>query len=159
MQPENLSEVLKTHPFLKTMEDKYIDTLLTCASNVVFKEGEYLFREGEEATKFYLIKNGKIALELHASERGMIRIQTLSQGEVLGWSWLISPFRWHFDAVAVADVRAFAVDGKCLRTKTEENHDFGYEMFKRFSQVLENRLKNTRLQLLDVYGLDRVERG
>src|SRR5208337_4614287 len=112
-----------------TIKDKYIETLLTCASNVFFKEGEYLFREGEEAAKFYLIKTGKIALELHASERGMIRIQTLSQGEVLGWSWLISPFRWHFDAVAVSDVRAFAVDGKCLRTKTEENHDFGYEMF------------------------------
>ena len=159
MQPENLTEVLKKHPFLSTLEDKYVDTLLTCASNVTFNEGDYLFREGEEATKFYLIRSGKIGLELHASERGMIRIQTISSGEVLGWSWLISPYRWHFDAVAVENVRAFALDGKCLRTKTEENHDFGYEMFKRFSQILENRIKATRLQLLDVYGLNRVERG
>ena len=119
MQPENLTEVLKKHPFLETMDDKYVDTLLSCATNVVFNEGDHLFREGEEATKFYLIRSGKVALELHASERGMIRIQTIGQGEVLGWSWLISPYRWHFDAVAVESVRAFALDGKCLRTKTE----------------------------------------
>jgi CRP/FNR family cyclic AMP-dependent transcriptional regulator len=159
MQPENLTELLRKHPFISDLEDKHLRTLLSCASNVVFSDGDYLFREGEEATKFYLIRTGKIALELHGSERGLLRIQTVGQGEVLGWSWLISPYRWHFDAIAVEDVRAFSLDGKCLRTKCEDDHDFGYEMYKRFSKVLENRIKATRLQLLDVYGVDRVERG
>jgi len=159
MQPENLTELLRKHPFISDLDDKFLKTLLSCASNAAFTDGDYLFREGEEATKFYLIRTGRVALELHASERGMIRIQTLGNGEVLGWSWLIQPYRWHFDAIAVEDVRAFALDGKCLRTKCEKDHDFGYEMYKRCSQVLENRIKATRLQLLDVYGLNRIERG
>jgi CRP-like cAMP-binding protein len=159
MQPENLTELLRKHPFISDLEDVYLRTLLSCASNAAFSEGEYLFREGEEATKFFLIRTGKVALELHGSERGMLRIQTVGPGEVLGWSWLISPYRWHFDAIAVEDVRAFALDGKCLRTKCEDNHDFGYEMYKRFSKVLEKRIKATRLQLLDVYGVSRIERG
>jgi CRP-like cAMP-binding protein len=159
MHPENLSEVLRKHPFISDLEDEYLQTLLSCASNVTYSDGDYLFREGEEATKFFLIRTGKVALELHASERGTIRIETIGPGEVLGWSWLISPFRWHFDAIAVEDIRAFALDGKCLRTKCESNHDFGYEMYKRFSKILEHRIKITRLQLLDVYGLKRVERA
>jgi CRP-like cAMP-binding protein len=159
MQPENLTELLRKHPFISNLDDKFLKTLLSCASNVAFTDGEYLFREGEEAIKFYLIRSGRIALELHGSERGMIRIETIGTGEVLGWSWLIHPYRWHFDAIAVEDVRAFALDGKCLRTKCEKDHDLGYEMYKRFSQVLENRIKATRLQLLDVYGLKRIERG
>ena len=159
MHPENLTEVLRKHPFISDLEDEYLQTLLSCASNVMYSDGDYLFREGEEATKFFLIRTGKVALELHASERGTIRIETIGPGEVLGWSWLISPFRWHFDAIAVEDIRAFALDGKCLRTKCESNHDFGYEMYKRFSKILEHRIRITRLQLLDVYGLKRVERA
>ncbi len=159
MNPENLSEILRKHPFISDLEDKDLQTLLSCASNVTFSDGDYLFREGEEATKFFLIRTGKVALELHASERGAIRILTIGQGEVLGWSWLISPYRWHFDAIAVEHVRAFALDGKCLRTKCDNDHDFGYEMYKRFSKVLENRIKATRLQLLDIYGLKRIERS
>jgi hypothetical protein len=49
-------------------------------------------------------------------------------------------------------VRAIALDGKCLRTKCEQNHDLGYELLKRFSQIMSRRLDATRLQLLDVYG-------
>jgi CRP-like cAMP-binding protein len=152
MQPKDLSAILHTHPFISDLDEKYMQTLIGCASNVLFKEGEYLFREGEAATKLYLIRTGRVALELHAGERGNMRVQTIGPGEILGWSWLIYPYRWHFDACAVDEVRAFALDGKCLRTKCERDRDFGYEMLKRLAQVLESRLSATRLQILDMYG-------
>lgn len=152
MQPEDLGNNLHKHPFISDLDEKYMHILVGCASNVHFKEGEYLFKEGEAATKFYLIRTGRVALELHAGERGIVRVQTVGPGEILGWSWLISPYRWHFDACAVDDIRAFALDGKCLRTKCEKDRDFGYEMLKRLAQVLESRLSATRLQILDIYG-------
>jgi CRP-like cAMP-binding protein len=151
MRTRDLTEILRHHPFISDLSDHYLQTLLSCVTNVRFKEGNYLFREGEEAGSFYLIRTGRVALEIHAGERGTIRVQTISPGEVLGWSWLISPYLWQFDACAVGDVRAFAFDGKCLRTKCETDHDFGYEMLRRFSHILEQHLKATRLQLLDVY--------
>jgi hypothetical protein len=76
----------------------------------------------------------------------------LGEGEILGWSWLIPPYNWHFDARAVELTRAIALDGKCLRNKCEQDHDLGYELLKRFAHIMEQRLQATRLQLLDVYG-------
>ncbi len=152
MQTENLTEILRQHPFLADLSDQHMQTLIGCASNVRFEDGEKLITEGQTADKFYLLRSGRVALEVDLDERGSMRIQSVGPGDVLGWSWLISPYRWHFTGVAVADVRAVALDGKCLRTKCETDHDFGYEMLKRLSQVMERRLEATRLQLLDVYG-------
>ena len=79
-------------------------------------------------------------------------IQTIDEGDVLGWSWLFPPYVWHFDVKAVELTRAIAMDGECLRNKCEEDHELGYEIMKRFSHVMVNRLSATRLQLLDIYG-------
>jgi CRP-like cAMP-binding protein len=119
---------------------------------VRFDGGQYLFHEGEEAEKFFLIRHGRIALEVFTPDRGPITIQTLEPGDILGWSWLVPPYQWRFDAKAIELVRAIALDGKCLRTKCETDHDLGYDLLKRFAHVIEQRLEATRLQLLDVYG-------
>ena len=149
---ETLEPLLKKHRFLKDLDEQYIHRLVSCAKNVRFNEGDYLAREGQEATVFYLIREGRVGVEIHSPEKGTIRIQTLDEGDVLGWSWLIEPYRWHFDIRAIEPVRAFEFDGKCLRGKCEEDHDLGYEMMKRFAQLIEDRLQVTRFQLLDVYG-------
>jgi CRP/FNR family transcriptional regulator, cyclic AMP receptor protein len=151
MQTENLTAILRKHPFLADLSDRHMDVLLGCASNVFFPEGSTLMREGEIANKFYLIREGRVALETDVVGRGRIRIQTAGSGDVLGWSWLISPFRLHFTGTAVSDVRALALDGECLRKKCEHDHDLGYELLSRLSQVIERRLEGTRVQLLDLY--------
>jgi CRP-like cAMP-binding protein len=151
MEPENLTVLLKNHPFLKGLDDKHMETLLSCVTNVRFREGEYLIREGQEAKSFFLLRSGRAAVEIDARQHGMLRIETVGEGEVLGWSWLIAPYRWRFDACAVEEVRAFALDGVCLRTKCDTNPEFGYQMLKRFSLVMAQRLDATRLQLLDMY--------
>lgn len=148
---ETLERVLAEHAFFAGLEPRYLQLLVGCASNVRFEAGQYIFREGEEANQFFLIRHGKVAVEIHAAERGPITIQTLGEGEVLGWSWLIPPYNWQFDARAVELTRAIALDGKCLRTKAEEDHDLGYEILKRFVHVIEDRLQAARLQLLNIY--------
>jgi CRP/FNR family transcriptional regulator, cyclic AMP receptor protein len=152
MHVENLTEILHAHPFLAGLSDQHMEVLIGCASNMHFPEGSYLIHEGEMAKKFYLIRTGRVALEMDVSPRGPLRIQTVGPGDVLGWSWLISPFRWHFSGCAVADVRAVALDGECLRKKCEDDHDFGFAVLKRLAQVMEKRLDATRLQLIDLYG-------
>lgn len=152
MQVQDLSTSLTSHPFLEDMDEELIQTLTSCASNVVFQEGTYLFHEDEDARIFYLIRSGRVALEVQAGEKGRVRIQTLGPGEVIGWSWLISPYRWHFDAFALEKVHSFMLDATCLRAKCETDCRFGYEILRRFTEVLQRRLEATRLQLLDVYG-------
>jgi CRP/FNR family cyclic AMP-dependent transcriptional regulator len=93
-----------------------------------------------------------VALALTAPGRGAVTFQTVPEGEVVGVSWLIPPYRWTYDAKALELIRAIAIDGACLRGKCEADHDLGYEMMKRFMPVLIQRLHATRLQILDIYG-------
>jgi CRP/FNR family cyclic AMP-dependent transcriptional regulator len=151
MTMETLQRILAEHPFFKDLEMPHLQLLAGCASNVRFNAGEVIFREGEEANLFYLIRHGKVAVEMFAPGRGPVIIQTLGEGDLLGWSWLIEPYRWRFEARAVELTRAIALDGECLRVKCEEDHNLGYELMKRIAHVIEHRLQATRLQLLDVY--------
>jgi len=148
----DLEQTLSEHPFLKDLPKEYLQLLVGCASNVVFKSGEFIFREGEEADAFYFIRHGRVLIETHVPQKGPIIIRSREAGEILGWSWLVPPYRWHFDARAVDLTRAIALDGKCLRMKCEEDHDLGYEVMKRFAVIIAERLESTRLQLMDVYG-------
>jgi CRP-like cAMP-binding protein len=149
---ETLEPILSQHPFLQGLEKKYLDLVVGCASNVRFDAEELLCHEGDEAEKFYIIRTGKVAVEMLIPGKGPMVIQTLGNGDVLGWSWLFPPYKWHFDARVLELTRAIALDGKCLRKKCEEDVHLGYELLKRFSQVMESRLSAMRLQLLDMYG-------
>jgi CRP/FNR family cyclic AMP-dependent transcriptional regulator len=148
---ETLERIIAEHPFFVGLDESFTNLMVGCASNVRFKTGTYILKEGDLANTFYLIREGKVALEVVAPQHKPIIVSTLSVGEVLGWSWLLPPYRWKFHGRAVDDVRAIALDGKCLRTKCEENHDLGYEILKRFAHIMTQRLEQTRLQLLDVY--------
>ncbi|MBN8583791.1 MAG: cyclic nucleotide-binding domain-containing protein [Ignavibacteria bacterium] len=145
---EDLSGILKQHPFIEDLSEEYVKQITGCASNVVFHENDIIFKEGEKAEKFYLIRTGMIALEFNGRDKGMIRIETIGPGQMLGWSWLVSPNIWHFTAHVIEEVRAIAMDGECLRKKCEKDTKMGYEMYKRFSLLLEQRLQSARQQLL-----------
>jgi CRP-like cAMP-binding protein len=149
---ENLARLLKEHPFLHGLEERHLEFLTGCAANVRYGADEFLFKEGQESNASYLVRSGRIALEISVPGRGLTQLQTIEAGEVLGWSWLYPPYRWQFDARAVEPVRAFALDGNCLRTKCEADHDLGYEVVKRFLRQVHTRLERTRLQLLDIYN-------
>lgn len=150
---ETLEHIIAEHPFFVGLDDGFTNLMVSCASNVRFKAGTYILREGDPANTFYLIRKGKVAVEVLAPQHKPIIVSTLGVGDILGWSWLLPPFQWKFSARAVDDIRVIALDGKCLRTKCEENHDLGYEVLKRFAQIMEQRLEATRLQLLDVYAV------
>lgn len=149
---ETLEGLIAEHPFFQGMEPRHIALVTGCATNVRFEEGAFLIRTGREASQVYLLRHGRVSLEITAPGRQPITIQTLSEGEVVGWSWLIPPYLAMYDARAIEPSVAISLDGKCIREKCEGDHDLGYEMFKRFSHLMSSRLQATRLQLLDVYG-------
>jgi CRP/FNR family transcriptional regulator, cyclic AMP receptor protein len=149
---QTLELILAEHPFFKGLKPEYLQLVTGCASNVRFDTGMYIFHEGEEASQFYLIRQGKVALEIFAAQYGPITIETIEEGEVLGWSWIFPPYRWHFNGRVIEPTRAIALDGKCLRAKGEADHDLGYELMKRVAQIMMERLQATRLRLIDIYG-------
>lgn len=149
---EGLERIVREHRFFAGLDTRFVELVCGCAKNVRFDAGQYLFREGEPADEFYLLRAGHVALEVAAPGRPPVTIQTVGEGDIAGLSWLIPPYRWQFDARAVEPSRALALDGACLRAKCEADHDLGYELMKRVMPVVVERLQAARLQLLDVYG-------
>ncbi|MBX3277310.1 MAG: cyclic nucleotide-binding domain-containing protein [Acidobacteria bacterium] len=152
MTVQSLEPILAEHPFCEGLDPQDVRVLSGCASNLVFRPGEMICREGEHADRFYLIREGRIAIEVYTPERGQVMIQTAGAGEMVGWSWLVPPHRWRFDVRALDTTRALALDAECLRGKCEIDPRLGYELLKRTAAVFAERLLATRLQLLDVYG-------
>jgi CRP/FNR family transcriptional regulator, cyclic AMP receptor protein len=152
---ETLERVIAEHPFFSGLDQEYISLFVGCASNVRFDAGAYAFREGEEANRFYVIRRGRIALEIFTPKSEPLVVQTLEAGDVLGWSWLVPPYEWRFHARALETTLAIGLDGNCLRTKCEENHDLGYELMKRVATAMQQRLEATLFQVLDVYAVEK----
>jgi CRP-like cAMP-binding protein len=149
---EGLERIVREHPFFSGMKEEFLELISGCAKNVRFEAGQYIFHEGQPADQFYLVRSGRVALQISAPER-TLTVQTVGEDEIVGASWLVAPYRWGFDAKALELTRAIAMDAACLRGKCEGDHDLGYEMMKRFMPVLIQRLHATRLQILDVYGV------
>jgi CRP-like cAMP-binding protein len=140
-------------PALEGLSGPQLELIAGCATNVHFDDGEYLFREGERADVFYAIRRGALALEIHVPAREPVIVETLHEGDLLGWSWLFPPYRWKFDARALEPASAISFDGACLRGKCDTDHELGYELMQRIAGVIIERLQATRLRLLDVYGV------
>jgi CRP/FNR family transcriptional regulator, cyclic AMP receptor protein len=152
-----LDALIAECPVFQGMEKEHLDLIAGCASNTGFQAGERLFREGDAADIFYLIRHGLVAVEIYIPDRGQLTIETAGPGEIVGWSWLVPPYQWHFTGRAVEDVRAVQFDGACLREKVETDTHLGYELTTRFAQELVASLEATQVQLMDMYGEPMAE--
>ncbi len=148
---QTIEQLLAAHPFYLDMKPEYLAELAACAQLKVFKANQKLATVDQSADAFYVIRSGRVAIELETPPRGRITLQTLSTGEVIGWSWLFPPYRWEFDVRAIDTVHTVALDGKCLRGKCNQNLEMGWDLMQRFSRIMAARIKATRLQILDVY--------
>ena len=134
------------------MSAEHLALIAGCAQNRTATDGEYLLREGDPADTFYVIRYGRVALETYVPQRGALTIETIDDGDLLGWSWLVPPFRVDFDARAMGNVHTVSFDATCLRGKADGDPVLGYELTRRFIPVIVERLQATRLRLLDIYG-------
>jgi CRP/FNR family cyclic AMP-dependent transcriptional regulator len=149
---DSTRNLLLKHPFLYGMGPDLIHQLDRCAARASFRQGEYVWLQGQPADRLFLIISGQVSLEIQVPHMGPERIDTVSAGDALGFPGLDAPYRWKFDARAITDVDALALDGKCLRECMEANHPLGYQMLKSYLPVIWRRLEAARLKLLNVEG-------
>ncbi len=149
---KTMEKLLHETAFFQDFGEATITLLAGCATNIVFDAGADIARQGGDADRFYLVRHGDVALEIAIPHRDALIVETVHAGDVLGWSWLVAPYRWSFDLRALSLVRAFSFDAVCLRAKMEDDHEIGYQIMKRFMPVVAQRLFGARLQLSDLYG-------
>ncbi|MDX1951179.1 MAG: cyclic nucleotide-binding domain-containing protein [Verrucomicrobiota bacterium] len=155
-EPLAISQSLARMPVFEGLKPEWIDILAQAAMRIRFNPGQLIFRQGEQANCFYLIEEGKVSL-LFEENREPCRLTVLGKSEILGWSWLFPPHLWQFTARAVSPSQVLFFCGTRLREICEKNYEFGYELMKRFSAVMVQRLQCSRLELIrsrrEVYRL------
>ena len=149
---DTMEPILAAHPFFEGMAPRHLRLVLECAAREQFSPGQMLCRDEEEARKFYVIHHGQVAVEIYRARRGPVTIQTLGEGEVLGWLWFLQPYHWHLDARALALTRVISLEVRCLEAKCDQDHDLGDELMKRYAHHLAVQFRVTKLQLADMYG-------
>ena len=153
MNREDLERSVAAHPFLIGMSEHHVRLIADCAIRTQFEKDQVIFREGETANRFYLIEQGKVALESAAYTGDPVTIDMVGDGDLLGWSWLFPPYIWHFTARALEPTSAIFFYGTVLREYCEQDPALGYELFKRMSEVMTRRLQEARSRLLNAYAV------
>ena len=149
---ERIEDLVRAVPAFDGLNAEQYELIAGCGKNEVFEPGDLLMREGDDADVFYFLRRGAVAMEIFVPQRGALTVETIGEGDLLGWSWLVEPYRVHLDARATEETHAIAFDAACLRGKCDADPVLGYELMKRFVPVIVERLAATRVRLLDVYG-------
>lgn len=152
MNAARLIDILANQTFFEGMNAEHLALIADCAELRDFAAGSTLLRQGEPANAFHVLLEGRVSLALRAGGRSRLVIETLLAPAVVGWSWLLPPYRWHFDVQAMTDTHTVEVHTPCILGKIEQDKVFGYEIYRRFLPVVVERLQAARLQMLDVYA-------
>lgn len=148
----SIGQELTEEGFFAGMEADFMQFMTEHAERQDVHENKVLFRHGNRADRFYLVSKGEISIEIPAIEGPKLQLQTLGPGRVLGWSWLIPPYKWHFQARAMEDASLIVMDGAAVLAHCEENPRFGYELFKRFSALMSRRLSEARERMMEEWN-------
>ena len=152
MSEQTIDAYLKSHALFEDLEDAFMQTLLNSASELQVKKGDLLFQQGKLADKFYILRTGLVSIQVPALVGPTLEIQSLGEDQVLGWSWLIPPYRWHFMARALEDSELIEFDGRALLAHSEEDPKFGFALLKRFAALMSERLDAARQKMMDQWN-------
>ena len=142
---------LASHAFLRGMADGHLAVLSRVCWVAPVRQGHLIFAEGDTAHRFWLIRSGHVALDVHAPE-GELIVETLGQGDLLGLSWLVPPYQWQFSATAVHDTMTFEFIAEAVRAACESDAGLGYQLLQRVMSAASSRLQATRVRMLDLYA-------
>ena len=153
MRQKQLNERLRTNPWFERLSDEHYEKMVSIATIVKWPAGKVIFREGDEDPYLYLILKGRVAIDISFPTRGRVRILTLNEDEIFGWSAVLPVVKIKTaGAQTILDTEAVAFDADALRELCEQDHELGFLVYRRLTNVIAGRLSATRMQLLDMYS-------
>lgn len=136
---------IRHNPFFEDLPEPYLTLLSSHASLRTYRAQERVFPQDATADEFFIVCDGEVALEVPAISGDALNLLTVREGQILGWSWLIPPYRWLFDARAIAPTTLIVFDGKKLRAACDDDPKLGYDLLRRFAALMGARLSAARL--------------
>jgi CRP/FNR family transcriptional regulator, cyclic AMP receptor protein len=145
-------EYLARHPSFEGLAPNHLRLLASFAGESQVPAGHRLFTRDDDASYFYLVKRGSVSVEVPSIEGDPLKIQTVKDDSLLGWSWIIPPYRWSFDARAETPCVLLAFDGEKLRAACETDAKLGYSLLKCFAMLMAERLNAARVAAMRHYA-------
>lgn len=152
MNDESLVKLLMRHEFFRDIAPEAMEFLVANGRIANLEKGAILFEHGQPADRFYLIREGRITVGVPAIQGPSLEVQTLGSGEVLGWSWLIPPYRWNFRGQVIEAAEVVEFNGKAILDRCESDPAFGYPLMKRFATLMSERLEAARRKMMDEWN-------
>lgn len=158
MKQQSLSDTLRANPWFAALEPQLFEKMVAIASEASWSAEQVIFREGDHNDHLYFVLEGQVALEIYIPARGRVTILTIGPDEIFGWSAVVPVIQKRTaSARAVLPSRVVAFNGAALRAACDEDHDLGYHVYRRLTNVIAGRLTATRMQLLDMYAVGQKE--
>ncbi|NBB92200.1 MAG: cyclic nucleotide-binding domain-containing protein [Gammaproteobacteria bacterium] len=154
MQAADIAKYLEKTDFFGDLEVEHRDWLSEHASETEFDDGQLVARHGDKADRFFLVLDGELVVEVPALTGPSLEVTRLGPGKLFGWSWLIEPYRWHFNARAAGATRVLDFDGLAILKRAEEEPKFGYALLRRFSALMGTRLEAAQRKMMDQWAPD-----
>lgn len=152
MTDQTLTIYLAQHPMFRDLTPEQIAQIASYAKLEDYPSQAFVFAQGKQADRFYIVKTGRVTVEIPSLDGEPFPIQTLSDGSMLGWSWLLPPYRWNFDARATQPSTLIVFDGEKLRAACDADPALGYQLTKRVAVLMAERLNAARLAAVRHYG-------
>ncbi len=152
MTQDEIANYLRSHTTFSNLDPAHIEILVQHSQERSFVVGDMLFRQMDLAEHFYILLDGSIKVQVPAIMGPALVVQTLEASDILGWSWLIPPYKWTFEARAELDSRVLVFDGRALLQHCETDNNFGYTLMKIFAGLMSERLHSARLKMMDSWS-------
>ncbi|HSH26455.1 MAG TPA: cyclic nucleotide-binding domain-containing protein [Wenzhouxiangella sp.] len=152
MQAGEIKKHLDECGFFPDLDTEYRAWLAEQASETMFNDGQLVVRQGDKADRFLLVLEGELVVEVPALTGPALEATRLGPGKIFGWSWLIEPYRWHFNARASGETRVLDFDGLAILRRAEAEPEFGYALLRRFSALMGKRLESAQRKMMDQWA-------
>jgi CRP-like cAMP-binding protein len=126
---------LRELDFFKDFQESELAALASIASHIRWAEGETIFHAGTPAAYLYMLRAGTILLCFLNGRSLPLR----DEGHAIGWSSLVSPFRYTATALCLSDVRLYQFSGRELYRLIQMDAAFGQRLLHKIARIMEQR--------------------
>ena len=143
---EDLKEII----IMAHLESDMLARVCEVVDVLSFHDQEIIFRQGDVADRFYMVKRGKVLLEQQMSDLVTVSVGAINPGHSFGWSTMIDEGHYTTDAVCAEPSQIYSIRSIRLRNMCAEDPRMGFMLSQRLLIILKKRYDNRTDQFLKV---------
>ncbi len=132
-------EDLKQFVMLGYLTDDMLQCLVPITEMLLYDEHEMIFKQGETADRFFLLKKGKILLEQRITKTLTVSLSAIKPGFSFGWSAMLDKGVYSTDALCAEPCTVYSFRESKIKKAMENDHSLGFIISRRLLYVLKKR--------------------